>query len=115
MQAIVELPEFRQRAKTRMTDKERHELIDFLARTPTAGALVPGTGGVRKLRWTVGGKGKRGGARVIYYLHDELHPIYLLTVYLKNEKPGLKPAERAAMAALTRLLAAELKKRGHHE
>jgi hypothetical protein len=53
---------------------------------PEAGDLMPETGGVRKLRWALPGKGKRGGARVIYFFHDERLPVFLLAMYGKNEE-----------------------------
>lgn len=52
---------------------------------PEAGALIPGSGGLRKLRWAGSGRGKRGGLRVIYYWRDRKGEIWLLTVYAKNE------------------------------
>ena len=59
-------------------EDERRELVDFLAENPLAGDEIPGTGGVRKLRFAAFGRGKRGGARVIYYYLDETMPIYAL-------------------------------------
>ena len=66
--------------------------------------LIPGTGGVRKLRWAMPGRGKRGGARVIYYFHSEQLPVFLLAAYGKNEKANLTKAERNAMAKLIPIL-----------
>src|SRR5262245_44930631 len=59
--------------------------------------LMEGTGGVRKVRFVVGGRGKSGGVRVVYYFHNEAMPVYLLTVFAKNEKANLS-AERACAA-----------------
>ncbi|WP_265306516.1 type II toxin-antitoxin system RelE/ParE family toxin [Verminephrobacter eiseniae] len=53
-----------------------------------------GTSGVRKLRWRRGGQGKSGGVRVIYYYHDDLMPLYLLTLFAKGDKANLTKAER---------------------
>jgi hypothetical protein len=58
-----------------MDEQERSQLVDHLARNPLAGDLIPGTGGVRKLRWALEGRGKRGGARVVYYYHNDAMPI----------------------------------------
>ena len=60
---------------------EADALKTFLAFDPTVGVVMRGTGGVRKLRWAAGGKGKRGGARVIYYYHSGALPVFLVTVY----------------------------------
>lgn len=68
-----------------LTDEEYLGLQNFLVGHPDAGPVVPGSGGVRKLRWAVAGRGKRGGVRVIYYwkrLDDE---IWMLTMYGKSE------------------------------
>jgi hypothetical protein len=76
----------------------------MIAREPTCGVLIEGMGGVRKVRIAAGGRGKRGGARVIYYFHSEAMPVYLLTLFAKNEKSDLKPAERKALVRLVEVL-----------
>ena len=58
---------------------------------------MQGTGGVRKARWRREGMGKSGGARVIYYFHDESAPLFLLTVYRKGQKDNLSKAEQNAI------------------
>jgi hypothetical protein len=74
--------------------------------TPKAGDVMRGTGGVRKLRWGKGGRGKSGGVRVIYYFHDARLPLYLLTLFAKNEQANLTVSERNALAALVDTLVA---------
>jgi hypothetical protein len=64
----------------------------FVGANPDVGDIIPETGGVRKLRWSVRGRGKRGGVRVIYYFHSEAFPLFLLTVYTKNQKANLTKA-----------------------
>ena len=68
--------------------------------------MIPETGGVRKIRWALAGKGKRGGARVIYYHQGERLPVFLLAAYAKNEKTNLSKAERNAMKRLVPILVA---------
>src|ERR1039458_8892194 len=68
------------------------------------GDVIPETGGVRKLRWSARGKGKRGGVRVIYYFHNEAFPLLLLTVYAKNQKANLTKAERNDLKKLVPIL-----------
>lgn len=79
-------------------------MVDYLAANPMAGAVMQGTGGVRKMRWGRQGHGKRGGVRVIYYFHSERMPLYLLTVFAKNERENLTMAERNELARLVRAL-----------
>ena len=79
-------------ADSQFSEKERSELILFLAANPEAGVAMADTGGVRKLRWAAKGRGKRGGTRVIYYFRNESLP--LLNVFAKNEKVNLTRAER---------------------
>ncbi len=74
--------------------EECQDLIDYLAAHPKAGDVMEGTGGVGKLRWRRGGQGKSGGVRVIYYYHDDLMPLYLLTLLAKGDKANLTKAER---------------------
>lgn len=90
---VVETPEFLSATKKLMDDEERAELVRYVAFHPTAGEVMQGTGGVRKLRWGLEGRGKRGGARVIYFYHDMEMPLYLLTAYAKNERENLDQSE----------------------
>jgi len=101
---VVETPEFRTATRKLMTEEERAVLVDYLAHNPTAGDLIPGTGGVRKLRWGLDGRGKRGGARVIYFYHGAEIPLFALTAYAKNEQADLSPRDRNDFRRLTKLL-----------
>ena len=106
---VVELPRFSLRARKLFDEEERQELTDFLAFNPTAGDIIAGTGGVRKVRWAMKGRGKSGGARVIYYFHDERIPLFLITAYPKNEQANLSLAERNEFRQLASVLAATAK------
>jgi hypothetical protein len=94
-----------------MSDDERALLVDYLAYNPMAGELIPGTGGVRKLRWALEGRGKRGGARVVYFHHDAGMPIFALTAYAKNERADLSQQDRNDFRQLTTLLVEAFKRR----
>jgi hypothetical protein len=107
MQTVVELPQFTRLARPLLVEREIMSLINCLAANPQAGDIIEGTGGVRKLRWAREGMGKRGGVRVIYYFHSERIPLYLLTLFVKNESSDLTMSERNALATLVdRLIAA---------
>jgi hypothetical protein len=103
---VVETEQFLKDAQPLVAESERVEIVAFVAANPEAGDLIPETGGVRKLRWGLSGKGKRGGARVIYYYHSERLPVFLLAAYAKNEKANLTKAERNAMKKLIPMLVA---------
>lgn len=103
---VVETDRFLKDASRLMPEAERTELIGFIAANPESGDLIPVTGGVRKLRWALPGRGKSGGARVIYYFHSEQLPVFMLAAYGKSEKANLSNAERNAMAKLVPMLVA---------
>jgi hypothetical protein len=96
---VVEVDPFPARAARLWDEEEKNEFIDYIARNPGAGDVVPGTGGIRKVRWAASGQGKRGGARVIYYFHDETAPLFLLTAYAKAERADMSPDDKRRVAA----------------
>jgi mRNA-degrading endonuclease RelE of RelBE toxin-antitoxin system len=101
---VVETPFFLRKAADLLNEEERSELVVFVGANPDVGDVIPETGGVRKLRWSARGKGKRGGVRVIYYFHNEAFPLLLLTVYAKNQKANLTKAERNDLKKLVPIL-----------
>lgn len=109
--SVVETPEFLSATRKLMSDEERTLLVDYLAYNPTVGDLIPGTGGVRKLRWGLEGRGKRGGARVIYFHHDAGMPLFALTAFAKNERADLSQQDRNDFRQLTTLLVKAFKRR----
>lgn len=108
---VIETPEFLQAAAHIMDAEERHSLVDYLAHNPRAGDLIPGTGGVRKLRWALQGRGKRSGARVIYFYYNDAIPLFALTAYAKNERADLDQATRNDFRRLTEILISRYSRR----
>ena len=101
---VVELQSFLRQATAVWSDDERAEFVDFIARNPEAGAVIQDTGGVRKVRWTRAGSGKRGRARVIYFFHHAGAPIYLLMVYAKARQENLTAEEKKIVRKLAAIL-----------
>ena len=101
---IVELPEFHKRAQKTFTKNEFDELLYFLSNNPKSGDLIQGSGGIRKLRWRAKGKGKSGGSRIIYFYYDENIPLFLLTLFTKNEKVNLSNSEKKVLVRMTKTL-----------
>lgn len=84
MYSFIETKLFSRLVVEYLTDEEYTKLQRALIEDPEAGDLIPGSGGVRKLRWGVAGRGKRGGIRVIYYARTRYGHIWMLTLYAKN-------------------------------
>lgn len=82
---FIEATAFTKHVHDYLSDDEYHGLQNYLLRYPEAGKIVPGSGGVRKVRWRMAGKGKSGGVRVIYYFKKQDDEIWLLTIYSKSE------------------------------
>ena len=89
MYTLVETATFQTQAAALWTEEELTTFLDWLAVNPLAGDVVPGAQGARKVRWAAKGKGKRSGARVIYFNRLELGFIVLLAVYAKNEQENI--------------------------
>ncbi|MDF0506552.1 type II toxin-antitoxin system RelE/ParE family toxin [Burkholderia cenocepacia] len=89
MYTIIETQEFQEFAAEIWRDSEREEFINWIANNPLAGDVIPGTGGLRKVRWARAGMGKRGGARVIYYNVLDDGEIWLLIAYSKAKHDNL--------------------------
>lgn len=93
MYTVIETPTFQRQSEKIWSQAERHEFIDWIASNPTAGDVVPGADGARKVRWVVQGKGKRGGARVIYFNLSADELVLLVAVYAKSDQANLAAHE----------------------
>lgn len=90
MKTVVETPMFAKISADYWDEDERLEFITWLAADPTVGAVVTGTGGVRKVRWSRPGSGKRGGVRVIYYNRTQRGEVWLLLlIYAKSARENI--------------------------
>jgi mRNA-degrading endonuclease RelE of RelBE toxin-antitoxin system len=89
MMVFIESPLFSRLVQEYLNEDDYHTLQWALTLHPESGAVVPGSGGVRKLRWAPSGRGKRGGLRVIYYWKNDKGEIWLLTLYSKREEQNI--------------------------
>jgi len=108
---VVETSAFARKAEKLLTGEEYDDLLLYLSMYYAEGDEIPGTGGVRKLRYAAQGRGKSGGVRVIYYFFDEVNPVLALLLYGKNEQANLTPAEKKLAATLAAAMKAEAKAR----
>lgn len=111
MITVAETASFQRKIRTLLSEEERADLIAYLAEHPSAGALIQGTGGIRKLRWARQAGRKSDGIRVIYYYHNEFMPLYLLAAFGKNEKANISAAEKHLLAKAVQELVASWRHR----
>jgi len=111
MITVVETEEFLDDVKGVLSEDEHDALILYVAQHPEGGALIPETGGLRKLRWSAKGKGKRGGSRVIYYFHNVDVPLFLMAIYAKKIQTDLSARQRRALTSELRALKQDWKNR----
>jgi hypothetical protein len=109
LETVVEMPDFLRRAKAVMSQEEREALVTFLSANPLAGVLLGG--GLRKVRFARESGGKSGGFRTIHYYKLDVGPVFLLTMFAKNEKSNLSARETEYLVKVGEMLAATYGKR----
>jgi hypothetical protein len=92
MLTVVETTLFQRQWPLYWTEEQRGEFASFIAEHPTAGDVIPGSGGMRKVRWSRPGSGKSGGVRVIYFVRTAIGVVVLLTLYAKAKTDNLNAA-----------------------
>ena len=105
LQTVVETPAYLAAARGVLSDALRADVINMVAKNPRAGVALGG--GVRKARIALPGRGKRGGARVVFLFAGEDIPVFLLSVFAKNEKTDLSVEERTVLIRAAKELAAD--------
>ncbi len=108
---VAETQSFMRAASRIWNEDELAGLVDHLAHNPEVGDIIPGTGGIRKLRWGKAGTGKRGGTRVIYFYYQPDCPLYLLLAYAKAQAIDLTADEKKAVAAFAATIKAATDRR----
>lgn len=94
---FIETSAFTKQVTAFLSDEEYMQLQAALIIQPDLGDLIPGSGGLRKLRWGIAGKGKRGGARTIYYWDSPSEVIYMMFMYKKSELADLTQQQLKAL------------------
>lgn len=93
MHTVIETQTFQKQAAKLWSEADRLAFIDWIADNPLAGDVIPGADGARKVRWSCGNTGKRGGVRVIYFNLSQQGYVVLVTMYAKNEQANIPPGD----------------------
>lgn len=101
---FIEVPSFTASIIKLMSDEEYAGLQEALVDYPDLGKLIPGGGGLRKVRWRLGRVGKRGGVRIIYYFLSSDRQIFMVAAYSKAKKKDLAPHELARLRTITKVM-----------
>ena len=110
-QVIVETPAYLHAIEGIWDSETQSEFKTYIGTNFMLGDVIPNTGGLRKIRWSGSGHGKRGGVRVIYYYYNEHHPIYLLFAYPKNVQDNLTAEEKKLLRQLVQQLKDSFRKK----
>jgi hypothetical protein len=111
MQTVVETPSYLADAERLFSLDERKAIVDRLASDPVCGVVVPASGGIRKVRFGFGGRGKSGGARIVYLFSGTDLPVFILAAFAKNEKADLSPSERNALGKMVAAMVEDYRRR----
>jgi hypothetical protein len=111
MQTVVETPSYLTDAERLFSPDERKAIVDRLASDPACGAVIPGGGGIRKVRFGFGARGKSGGARIIYLFSGTDLPVFILAAFAKNEKANLSTAERNMLGKMVAAMIEDYRRR----
>ena len=99
---IFETSAFTKAISGLLDDDDYAALQEALAENPNVGDLIPGSGGLRKVRWAASGRGKRGGMRIIYYWISAKDQIFMLLAYPKSRQDDLTPEQKRVLARLVK-------------
>lgn len=105
--SVIESAAYLAAARKLLSEDEREQVVNLLAADPVGGEVIRGGGGIRKIRIPLAGRGKSGGARVIYYFHSVAVPLLLVTVFAKNTTADLSDAQVGQLAKAVKIYAKE--------
>ena len=104
---VVETRQYISMTEGILDDAQRAFIVDMIAADPTSGDVMKETGGLRKVRIALAGRGKRGGGRIITFFHDPGMPVFLLAFYAKNSQSDLNAGQRKAARKITEAICAQ--------
>ena len=107
--SVIETGAYLSKAEKIMSALERDAVVSMISEGPTIGDVIPGTGGLRKVRVPLQGRGKRGGGRVIYCYYNSGYPAILMWAFAKNEASDLTSAQKKSLVAVSDLFIAQLR------
>jgi mRNA-degrading endonuclease RelE of RelBE toxin-antitoxin system len=93
MYTVIETPTFQKQAEKIWSEPERIEFINWISENALVGDVIPGAQGARKVRWSVAGRGKRGGVRVVYFNLTEQGVVLLVMIYTKADQSTIQPGD----------------------
>ncbi len=109
MITIIETLQFIKKSEKLLSEFEKDKLFQYIAIWPDKGDVIPSTGGVRKLRFAIKGKGKRSGVRVIYYYFNNNNPVFLFDIYEKNQKIDLSEDDKKMLYGVIQKMKKKMK------
>jgi RelE toxin of RelE / RelB toxin-antitoxin system len=107
--SVIETDAYLSKAEKIMSAVEMEAVVLMISEGPTVGDVIPGTGGLRKLRIPLQGRGKRGGGRVIYWYYNAGYPAILLWAFAKNEASDLSPAQKKLLVVASEMFTSQFR------
>jgi hypothetical protein len=107
--SVVETDAYLSKADKIMSAEEKDVVVSMISARPTIGDVIPGTGGLRKVRIPLQGRGKRGGGRVVYWYYNAGYPAILVWAFAKNEASDLSAAQKKSLAAASEMFTSQFR------
>jgi hypothetical protein len=99
--SVIETDAYLSKAAKIMSAEDMEAVVLLISESPTIGDVIPGSGGLRKMRIPLRGRGKRGGGRVIYWYYNAGYPAILMWAFAKNEASDLTPTQKKSLVAMS--------------
>jgi hypothetical protein len=107
--SVIETDAYFSKATKIMSAEDMEAVVLMISESPAIGDVIPGSGGLRKMRIPLQGRGKRGGGRVIYWYYNAGYPAILMWAFAKNEASDLTPTQKKSLVAMSELFKEQLR------